>query len=527
MPQTNLTPQQSPLKVVPPIDKKPEIQAPLAPPETPTVKKDPAPTQTQSGSGRKWLILGAIVLAGGAISCIPIPHYVTGEAVVNSREEERQSLVAPEGGIITINVRQNDTIEAGDIVATIESADIESRISEAERYLVEAKGALDAAQQRAIVAQSNLSRTQTAETLARNNYDRSLEETSTSLPNSLEQEREIQGVGHEIAGLQDEIDGMYSEIAGVESEIIGLEGEIASLEEQLQTVDESLANRLELARTGAIARQSMEITNLRLQKSDLQREVGTKRSQIQLKYSEIDRITSRIARTEDTIAQRESHSGARSARILEVDRQANIEANRYRDELEMRVAERQTTEEEVAAAEAEVRYQGQLISQWERELKDLNDRKNNLTLKARTGGTVLTEDLDLLDGTHVEAGEKILSLADLEQLTATVRIRQEDKNLVEKGQFVAFQPPDLEGPEYGARVEGIGSRINATNPGEKPMLTVMILVDNEDDRLLPGAEGHAHIRTGKMPIYKKVQHELGKLFNLRKYFPWLSSDRAE
>jgi hypothetical protein len=70
--------------------------------------------------------------------------------------------------------------------------------------------------------------------------------------------------------------------------------------------------------------------------------------------------------------------------------------------------------------------------------------------------------------------------------------------------------------------EGISPVAIAAKDQRKPMLSVRILIDNEDRLLLPGVDGYAHIQTQKLRLDEKIAHEFNELFNLGKYCPWLS-----
>ncbi|MDY6785307.1 MAG: HlyD family efflux transporter periplasmic adaptor subunit, partial [Cyanobacteriota bacterium] len=225
------------------------------------------------------------------------------------------------------------------------------------------------------------------------------------------------------------------------------------------------------------------------------------------------------------IEQQRSLGAAKGAQMEEVRGQLGEVTDTDADELGRVAAATATARVEVEAAVAQISSQRQLASKWEDDVEQLLVQREKLKLVARTAGTAVTPDLDLLDGTRLEAGVEVLSVVDLGQLTARARIRQEDRDLVESAAKVRFYRQG-DGQPYWAAVSdsSVVPVVQVSERQQKPMVEVRMEIDNRQRLLLPGMEGYAHIQTRKLRVYQKVGREFNKLLNWGKYVPWLEGD---
>lgn len=341
----------------------------------------------------------------------------------------------------------------------------------------------------------------------------------------------VRQLDYEKAGIEDEITGVQSEIVGIDSQITaayediaGLEIEIAGSNQQLGDVESSIQAREGLVRNGALARFDEDTMELKRQKSQLRNEISQKRRQISNRRQSILQTQSQIKQRQSLIASKSQDMNSLSERSKDIDSELGDDLYSSFNGLTIKTAQKETATKDFEAAVAQVKSKSQLVEQWKDEVTRLEGQKNNLTLVAQTSGTVITQELDLTSNNSLKAGEDVLEIADLQSLQAKVAVRQEDHNLVQETQAVTFQPKDTGSSRYKAKVQEKDSVIVVENPGDSPKLGVKILIENDNKLLLPGGEGYAHIKTAKMPIYKKVSHELGKLIDLGIYFPWLTGD---
>jgi len=454
-------------------------------------------SSTVRNSLRKWATVGAVVVGLGAIASIPIPNYVTGQAAIISRPEARQKLTMPESGRVEIYVKTNDRVRPGDTIAQVRSDDLDNRIAQAERGAEQAKQGVRSAQQDLILAQARLSAAQNSEAIARSRADRQRQEATNSYAMP-----QVQRLKQERASIPGEITAIEAEIGGIESDIIGLRGQLAAASQTLQSY-QSVVDE------GIIPKKL--VWEAESQQATLESAIAQKQSQIKSRRGQIE--------------QKQRLMAAKSAQMQEASKQLQDTLYRQEDELSGAIAQTQTARREVESAAAKIQSQQQLVAKWEADLQQLQQQQSQLTLKATTAGTVVTPDLDLRSGNHLPAGEEILSVVDLRQLTAQVQVRQEDKDLVKPNATVGFFRQG-DGTRHGAVVEDkeISPVLNSPETQQKPMLNVGIAIDNQQNLLSPGMKGYAHIQTEKLRIYQKVGHEFNKLFNLGQYFPWLSGE---
>ncbi|MBO9998536.1 MAG: HlyD family efflux transporter periplasmic adaptor subunit [Cyanobacteria bacterium SID2] len=524
-------PSNSPLKVVPPKASEPQPETSSQPPQAQRQSEPVSQNQAQNqGNSQRWTIVGVAVLGLGLLGFIPLPSYVTGEATISPREGERQKVTAPEAGVVRLQVRHNDRVEAGDDLAEIDNPDLDDRIAETERSIEQEESALEIAERELIIAQSRLMAAETEEANGRSQLQRQLDETEAAtsesgLPQTRQVEREIDGIHYEIAGYENEVARLEGEIAEVESQQRTLQREIDRLYGELDRANGHVANLQPGIEAGAIAPGSRDVRDLEERRFQLELQIEQKEGELEATSERIGQLASQIDRQRNLANQRDRTIAASRERIQDVHRNLERELMQVRDEFDRRTAQRISAEEEVAAAAAKVQSHQQAIAVWEKDLERLQQRKADLTLTAKTAGTVITDRLDLRDGSRMEAGEEILSIVDLGELEARVQIAQGDKNLVREDQFGIFQTENQGDTQYKARVSDIGSRIDSDETaGTKPVLEVTLKIDNLDRLLLPGQKGHVHIQTVDRNLYQKIQHQFGKLFNVSRYFPWLVGD---
>ncbi|MEM8641870.1 MAG: efflux RND transporter periplasmic adaptor subunit [Cyanobacteria bacterium P01_G01_bin.54] len=498
------TPSQPPHRATAPEERQAAAQPPQQPPPQPPTM-NPMPNDRLPSRGVLW---GTVLAGLVVVSLIPVPNYVSGKTTITSRPEQRDRLVMPRAGIVEIHVEQNDTVAAGKLLAEISSPDLDRAIAEAERGLQQAEGALLRAQENLLIAQTRWQASQTETALLNNRrQDRQADlaelETGEGLPRS----RQIR---QEQAGLEAEISELISEIFTVQQERSAQAQDIYEVRRQLAKVQERIDSRASLEEDGAVARD--EVAMLEYQALQLEREMLTIQNQREIHGNRLDQLQSQIQQRQRSIA-------ALNEQSEEVKRQAELDLDDETQDYLLTRERSRASRQEVAAAATEVKAQLRLVQKWEKELERLKQEQGNLELQAKTNGTVTTEDLDLLDGKRLEAGEVILELADLRQLTATVQVRQEDLFLLGEGQKANFKSD--QGEKEDATVDDISPTIQVETQGAAPMATVEILIENDRGRLLPGGEGYTHIRTKSLPIYRKVLHELDKLLNLDRLIPWL------
>jgi multidrug resistance efflux pump len=147
----------------------------------------------------------------------------------------------------------------------------------------------------------------------------------------------------------------------------------------------------------------------------------------------------------------------------------------------------------------------------EKRRQELLRSKAGLTLKATTSGTVITSDLDLLVGQEIRPDTALLQIANLQQLTANVQVKEEDLDYVQSGASVTFRPNQAKLNPYAARVEDVLYNVQTDDTKQQRVATVRVVIENPDGRLRPGSSGYARIFSEWIPLYQRVGREVLKL----------------
>jgi multidrug resistance efflux pump len=454
------------------------------------------PQPTKQSPLQKWTILGAVALSLGGIAYIPLPNYVTGQTQITSREDARQLITMPMSGRVQIHVKIRDRIQPGDLIAEVHSDELNNQITRAEQELEQAKLNLNTARQELGLVQSKLQAAQNNESIAR---DRKVRQ-ETDLMNA-KTSPQVQRLDQEKAGIKEEINIIEAEIFSIQADITGLQGQLVAANKKVQAYQKAV---------GEGAAPARMLWEMEAEQETIAAAIAQKQAQIEAKQNQIQ--------------QKHTFTAAKSEQVNEVIKQFQDSFYRYEDELAQVTAQTQTAQQEVKAATEKIQSQQQLIAKLNDDLTQLKQQRKDLKFYATTAGTVTTEKLDLKNNSYLNFGDEILSIVNLSDLTAEVHIRQEDKDLVREGATAnVYRQGDTN--RYTAIVENINPVIQLSEKQQKPMLTVQILIDNEQQSLLPGVEGYAHIKTRSLRVYQKVGHEFNKLFNLGKYFPWLTGNR--
>ncbi len=514
-------PQKSPLKVVPP---KSLVQPPIPPtaPASPTPEVvSPAKAPAASPVYGKGLMLLFLVVGGVAIARVQIDNHVTGAGKITSRSYERHHVTTSVAGTVNLKVKSNGLVTQGDIVAEVYSAEIEKQIAEAEQILQQANSALDDAKSRVKMGEMQLMKVKQDVDIARSREQKEQREFDAILsgnnsPQIRQLEEEINSIESEIAGAKNNQVGIENQITGIQHEITALTVDSTRYQENLDILQSEIQRYQEVLREGALAQN--EFNKSQKEENILKSQINQQMSQIEVKREQIGQYQSQIRQFDNFIEQKQGLIAAKYQQIQEVKNQVEELRDERSNELEQQLALQRSVETEVEASVIQIQNESERVAKAEAELARLRDRQQDLVLKSKITGTVVTADLDLLDQAPVQMGQELMEIVNLSQLTATVEVSQEDGNLVKPNQPVIFKIRDPYSPSYRATVQEILPKIASDPSGTNPMLTLTILIDNHDQSLRPGSEGFAHIETGQMRIYQKAQHELNKLFNLDKYF---------
>lgn len=283
-----------------------------------------------------------------------------------------------------------------------------------------------------------------------------------------------------VGQLQAEIDAMAAGTPPLH--ILGYQEKIASLEGAIASLDDTIANLTPLVEVGAYASERLNET--KRQKLTLQGQIGeiqaaigmAKRrlyDELAVKQDEMNRLQTSVL-----VAQQDYES----AKIL--------------------FERRQPVTQQVE----------------DNHKKILTLHKNNTVLRSPLDGIVVTPDLYLLEGKTLPEGEAVLEIADTSQLVAVIEVRQEDRDLIQAGAIVKFNPPEPGLKSFTTEIREILSVLERDEQLGKSTVRVIADIDTTDKNLQPGAKVYARIESPqKIPLYEQARRELLNLFKVRKY----------
>jgi HlyD family secretion protein len=167
--------------------------------------------------------------------------------------------------------------------------------------------------------------------------------------------------------------------------------------------------------------------------------------------------------------------------------------------------------QQVAAVTTPLSAQRAAIARKVAHLATLQQQQADLIVTADQTGQILDEDLDLLVGQDVTPETPLVRIAQLDQLTANVEVKEEELNYFENGDEVTFRPTSAKLTTYQAVVEKRLPDVEPDATQQRRVATVRVVIDNEDQLLMPGSGGYAKIFSEWIPLYQRVGREILKL----------------
>lgn len=442
-----------PLKVVPPSIQK------AAPPVT---QASPITAVKSTKSHQKLVILGAIVAGLGYVGFVPqLPHSVRGEANISSTYNARQDVTLNVAGVVKeIYVNPNEKVSKGQKLVVLESEEIENAIAKAKTELGQAQSAIQDSLRMVEDLQAKLNESRVREQTTQQEVSQRSQEAASINQNSLPQVQELE-----------------SEITGLEKKRIQLQSNSNIIQQQINRIN-------------AANQEAGELVIPQTQLDDFQREHN-------IISGEVAEITSQIA--------------SKKAQINRIEKDLQDKIRQVEAEFSAARAARKSVEESLQAANIVVIDRRRQVAELQTEVKRQEEKRKQLILTASTTGTVITEDLDRLTNQFRPAGEKLLEIVDLSNLTVIAQIRQEDEKFIQKGDTVKFYKQGEIQP-HTTKVEYISSASQQEKNQVKPVWIVRLSIKNDGENLMkPGMTGYVSIETEPMTLFEKLKHEVLKV----------------
>ncbi|MFB2935933.1 HlyD family efflux transporter periplasmic adaptor subunit [Aerosakkonemataceae cyanobacterium BLCC-F154] len=486
-------PQQIKLKVVPPTT---EIKPPISQKEETT--NTPATTNLEKTSPNqkarnfnygRLLIIGGLIVAGTWVSQIPIPNSVRTEAKLEPLPDSHRFIYMQfPGSVDKFWVNPGDRVKVGQPVASIIMLDLDAEIIQKQARLQEQESALAAANAKIPVMEAKL-----AEAM-------NLESSASRLVSETREEIQNLSLGNpppEIQKLQAEIAALNSKIPGIQSEIVGLEKNLQGVEALIQNYE----------------KPELKVLMRRLELQDKIKELEGRKATFQAD----------ISRNHQLITEVKHQVSAKHEEIKSWQKSLQQKLDIRQDELISKTAISQTAKQEFVAVKDEVKERQPMIETLRKELQQLRERQqNNQVLTAPISGVIVSQNLHEKVGKKLAENQEVLEVANLSKLVALIEVSQADSDLVKEitetqEAKVILQPLEPGLPGLVTKIEKIEPVLQSDVSGQKQLLRVRAIVDNQQQLFQPNAKVYAQIEVKSIPLYQRVQRELMKLFQVRKY----------
>ncbi|MBD1806298.1 efflux RND transporter periplasmic adaptor subunit [Microcoleus sp. FACHB-SPT15] len=442
------------LKVVPP-----SIQKAVPPV---TQASSPITAVKSTKSHQKLIILGAIVAGLGYVGFVPqLPHSVRGEANISSTYNARQDVTLNVAGVVKeIYVNPNEKVSKGQKLVVLESEEVENAIAKAKTELGQAQSAIQDSLRMVEDLQAKLTESRVREQTTQQEVSQRSQEAASINQNSLPQVQELE-----------------SEITGLEKKRIQLQSNSNIIQQQINRIN-------------AVNQEAGDVVIPQTRLDEFQREYN-------IISGEVSEITSQIA--------------SNKAQIKRIEKDLQDKLRQVEAEFSAARAARKSVEESLQAANILVIDRRRQVAELQTEVKRQEEKRKQLILTASTTGTVITEDLDRLTNRFQPAGEKLLEIVDLSNLTVIAQIRQEDEKFIQKGDTVKFYKQGEIQP-HTTKVEYISSASQQEENQVKPVWIVRLSIKNNGENLMkPGMTGYVSIETQPMTLFEKLKHEVLKV----------------
>jgi multidrug resistance efflux pump len=131
-------------------------------------------------------------------------------------------------------------------------------------------------------------------------------------------------------------------------------------------------------------------------------------------------------------------------------------------------------------------------------------------LTAPVDGVVLTTQVELRQGEHLDIGATFLELADLSRMEIEVQVSENDIQSIKPGSSARLKVHAHPGRTFRGEVARIAPRAGADRH-----FLVTVGIENADEALRPGMTGRAHIESPSRPLFARMFRPLIRGLRLR------------
>jgi multidrug resistance efflux pump len=462
------THQRPTLQVVPPTALKPTPPPETKPTQLPTTSTpEIIPHVTTKSSNffllRPLLMIGVIV-GVGALGFMRVSSSVNGNTEVTSSEKARQTVTMQIAGRLELTVSSGQVVK-NQLLGLIKSEEVNKDIAESTRIS-------DQFQMDADLSQSQVNN-------AKSTLNQALARLKTSQQKTADLQRQL-NQGNSLPQIQD----LQNQQDSIESEIAGLKSNLKLIVKKLERYQEVI----ESGGIGVIPRNQIESEEQ--QRNSLSQQIQGKQYQIK---SQANRIEAFKQNLQQDLSQKQAEESQ------------DIEAVK-------------SAEQQFKNAEDNVLIKQKVANKRADELNKVQNRKQDLELRAPISGTIITQDLYKKNNQFAALGSPVLEIVDVNKPRLEVKVKPEDIAFVREGQTVRFRPQGRGLLSYTGTVEKISPQATSDGIQHPPMFTVYVTLNQTDNSLLQGLTGDAHIEVDSVLLYQKIQREFERLVPVGKFF---------
>ncbi|MBC8103663.1 MAG: efflux RND transporter periplasmic adaptor subunit [Cytophagales bacterium] len=404
---------------------------------------------------------GSIVEAAVAVRRDIVETY----EAVGSAEAPSTVNVTPKvaGRLQYLQVREGDSVQAGQILARIDPAEVQADVRNVEATLAE--------------AQSRLAQAQVTEDATNVGVGAAIQTQQAALATARAVSAQASAdQGAQIAAAQAAVADAEGRVEAAKAEIASSEAAIRTAQANLENAQVSLQRQQSLVKEGATARQNLDNaqTILKVQQGALDEAGQRKENALAAQNSAL--AQQRVAERQVQIAQNKAKSdiaaaqaGVAQARATLSSAQANTsQRSAYQKNLQALAAAVRAAEANVRAAQA---------------------RLGDTVLRSPLTGVVTQRSLD--PGGLATPGQTIVTVQAIRQVWLTTSVPEEVSRSVYLGQTAVVRFDALSGEAYTGRI----TQLNPAADLQSRQFQIRVRLDNPRGRIKPGMSGQVVLET--------------------------------
>ncbi|GAB4464945.1 MAG: hypothetical protein OHK0029_35260 [Armatimonadaceae bacterium] len=379
------------------------------------------------------------------------------------------------GRLVYLQLREGDRIEQGQVLARLDTAEIDAEVRRKEAAVAQAKARL---------AEGRLGQNPTDI-----NVQTAIRQAEAALSTALAQQRQAQAdYDQRIAAAEEAVTAAQGRVQQAEAGIATAEAQITTAQASLDNARIRLERQDALAQRGMVAVQSADDarTNVAIREGTLREAQQQKESAVAAKSSAV--AQQKAAEKQALLTRNQAKATVEVAR--QVVRQAEAALASARGNIARRSAYQQNIEAleaAVAAAEADLRL-------------SLANR-NATTMVAPLSGVVTRRYLD--PGALATPTNPILAVQSTRDIWVNFGVPEEVRRRLSVGQTAQVTVDSAGGGTFSGRI----LRLNPSADPQTRQFTVRVMVENGDRRLQPGSSATVQLNLEEFPNVLTVPRE--------------------